>query len=125
MTRLLRRTRRARDASSEPHQPALSEPSAAHDHAVHGGAQPVPAGLDLDALVGDGPATRSRGKLRRRLRHLRKVRELLLRDLGGLVLEIHRSSEQTGGDAPDRLVERKLSRLAATDAEIAELEAIL
>ena len=118
MTPLFRRTKRARAASSEPEQPALSEPHAAHDHAT---ARAVPAGIELDYLVGDAPATRSRSKLRRRLRHLRKVRELLLRDLGGFVLEIHR----TGADAQDRLVERKIARLAATDAEIAELEQLL
>ena len=118
MTPLFRRTKRARAASSEPEQPALSEPHAAHDHAT---ARAVPAGIELDYLVGDAPATRSRSKLRRRLRHLRKVRELLLRDLGGFVLEVHR----TGAAAQDRIVERKIARLASTDAEIAELEQLL
>lgn len=128
MARLFRRKRRARDASSDPGQPALSEPSAAHYEHAPAGAQahaPVPAGLDLDHLVGEGPVARTRGRLRRRLRHLRKVRELLLRDLGGLVLEIHRVGADDAANAQGLLVGRKLSRLAQLDAEIAELEEIL
>ena len=85
----------------------------------------MPAGMDLDQVVGEAPATRTRGKLRRRLRHLRKVRELLLRDLGGLVFEIHRVGSEDSGNTQGRLVGRKLTRLAQVDAEIAELEDLL
>ncbi len=89
------------------------------------GAQPpVPAGTDLDKLVGDRPTTQRRGRLRRRLRHLRGVRELLLRDLGGLVFEVHRSG-QSGSDAHRRLVTEKLGRMATVDAERRELEGLL
>lgn len=59
-----------------------------------------------------------RGRARRRLRYLRKVRELQLRDLGGLVFDLHRFDRQR----PD-LVESKLEQLAETDRELRGLEA--
>ena len=80
----------------------------------------VPAGTDLDKLVGDRPTTQRRGRLRRRLRHLRGVREVLLRDLGGMVFEVHRA----GAEAP-ALVQNKLDRLAGVNDEIHELETAL
>lgn len=81
----------------------------------------LPAGTDLDQVVGDRPTTQRRGRLRRRLRHLRRVRELLLRDLGGLVFEVHRSG-QAGSDDHRRLVTEKLGRMASVDAELHDLE---
>jgi hypothetical protein len=99
--------------------------SARMDHAAQaGGDLSVPAGVDLDAYVGERPTTQRRGRLRRRLRHLRRVREVLLRDLGGVMFEIHR----TAHDDPalqQRLVGAKLERLANVDAELHELEEIL
>jgi hypothetical protein len=88
--------------------------------------RPVPAGVAPEELIGDRPDTRRRGRLRRRLRHLRQVRELVLRDVGGLLYEVHRA----GGDGAGRehgmeLVQGKLERLAALDAERVELEAVL
>ena len=81
-----------------------------------------PAGFAPEDLVGERPDTRRRSKLRRRLRHLRQIRELMLRDVGGLVYEIHRApgDERTGD-----LVPMKLERLAALDLERRELEALL
>jgi len=86
----------------------------------------VPAGTDLDLLVGERPTAKRRGRMRRRLRHLRRVREVLLRDLGGLMFEIHRSGLELAGEGPaqDQLA-RKLERLARLDAELRELEEIL
>jgi hypothetical protein len=84
----------------------------------------IPAGADLDKLVGPVPSTRRRGKLRRRLRHLRGVREVLLRDLGGMVFEVHRA-ERTGDQSVQAVVTEKLARLAAVDRELRDLEAIL
>lgn len=86
----------------------------------------LPAGSDLDKLVGEPPTTRRRGRLRRRLRHLRGVREVLLRDLGGMVFEVHRAGTGTGeGEGESPVVTGKLARLAAVDAELRELEALL
>lgn len=76
---------------------------------------------ELDPVVGAPPTTRRRGRLRRRLRHLRRVRELLMRDLGGFVFELHRMPDGDGSDVMDA----KLRRLGAVDAELRELERLL
>src|SRR5262245_58649851 len=56
-------------------------------------AQPVadlPPGLDPDELAAVPVTSARRGRLRKRVAFLRAARELLLRDLGGFVYEIHR-----------------------------------
>jgi hypothetical protein len=127
MSGLLRRIRTARTAAPD-HQQEWShegEPEHAHEDPVaDGGVPALPAGTDLDALVGERPSTQRRGRMRRRLRHLRRVREVLLRDLGGMVFEIHRSG-QGGADAQSRLVGAKLARLDTVNQELHELEGIL
>lgn len=67
-----------------------------------------------------GTSFRDRGKLRRRLRFLRRARELAFRDIGGLIFDMRRF----GRDRPD-LVEAKISALAAVDQELRALERIL
>ena len=67
-----------------------------------------------------GASFRDRGKLRRRLRYLRRVRELGFRDLGGLVFDLDRF----GRERPD-LVELKLAGLRSIDAELRTLETAL
>ncbi len=129
MSGLLRRIRGARAASGpEPEQgaPAPSEGPMAHaDGAAQpGGQPPLPAGVDLDALVGERPTTRRRSRLRRRLRHLRRVREVLLRDLGGLVFEVHRSG-LSGDLGRQQVVADKLRRLEGVNEELHALEAVL
>ena len=64
--------------------------------------------------------SRERGRARRRLRYLRQVRELQLRDAGGFVFDLYRFGEQR-----DALVRAKLDALIATDKEIRSLEALL
>jgi hypothetical protein len=82
----------------------------------------LPAGID-PADYADAPApSASRAKLRRRLRYLRRVRELLLRDLGGFTFEIHRTAGGTLEDAHRRLAETKVGRIAALDTEVRALE---
>ena len=66
------------------------------------------------------PGFRDRGKLRRRLRYLRRVRDLQLRDLGGLVYETYRQKRPR-----QDLVDRKVGVLAATDSELSGLEVAL
>jgi hypothetical protein len=147
MSGLFRRNRRNRAAAAEESRtesPAPSEPQDATTTAERPGggsllvdrATPrpttvapsplaemhdLPAGLEVEELRSPRPATERRSRLRRRTRYLRRVRELLLRDLGGLVYEIHRS---TGGDRVhyDSLVRSKAERLAALDSELFELE---
>jgi hypothetical protein len=58
--------------------------------------------------------------MRRRLRFLRKARELAYRDLGGLVFTMHRF-----GERDDALVRGKLSALTEVDSEVHELETAL
>ena len=67
-------------------------------------------GIDPAAAPLRPPAGR-RGRLRRRLRYLRRARELMLRDLGGLLYEIHRTG---GGDvaAHEAIVAAKVQRLS-------------
>jgi hypothetical protein len=132
MSGLLRRIRGARAAAPDP---APDEGAAwstrgdeariVDDDATQRGGQPtLPAGVDLDQIVGDRPTSQKRSRLRRRLRHLRRVREVLLRDLGGLVLEVHRSGTP-GDQASSQLVGAKLARLDAVTDELHELEHVL
>lgn len=66
------------------------------------------------------PTLTERGRVRRRARYLRALRELQLRDLGGFVLELHRLGRQR----PD-LVEAKLAGAQETDRELRTLERAL
>ena len=63
------------------------------------------------------PGFRDRGLYRRRLRYLRRVRELGFRDLGGLVFDQYRFSR-----AGEQLVRGKLVALDAVDRELRALE---
>ncbi len=66
------------------------------------------------------PQFRGRGRVRRRARYLRRLRELQLRDIGGFALELHRF----GRDRPD-LLQAKIADAAQTDAELRALEQAL
>jgi hypothetical protein len=66
------------------------------------------------------PSFRIRGRLRRRLRYLRRVRELGLRDLGGLLLDLHRF-----GRDGEVLIAGKLAALTTVDDEVRALEVAL
>jgi hypothetical protein len=80
--------------------------------AVHSGPRPArpPASLSL----------RERGRLRRRVRFLRKQRELQLRDLGGLIFDMYRF-----GSKRQDLVREKLREMFAADRELREFEHLL
>jgi hypothetical protein len=74
-----------------------------------------------DTVPGDEtPGFIERGKLRRRLRFVRRARELALRDLGGLVFDLHRYGRERND-----LVEQKLNALATLDSEMRALQALL
>jgi hypothetical protein len=82
---------------------------------------PGPAGTEPeDPAAPSAPGFRARGRMRRRLRFLRRVRELGFRDVGGLVFDQHRF-----GRPDDELVRGKLAALAAVDAELRALQAAL
>jgi ribosomal protein L40E len=74
----------------------------------------VPAGQEP---IPERPSFRQRGRLRRRLRYLRRVRELGFRDLGGLVFDQHKFARVN-----EELVRGKLTALAAVDTELRALE---
>lgn len=63
---------------------------------------------------------RDRGKLRRRLRFLRRTRELAYRDIGGLIFDMRRFSRSR-----QDLLDAKLGALGAVDQELRALERAL
>jgi hypothetical protein len=82
--------------------------------------QPAPS-APAETVVTDGaPGFAARGRLRRRVRFLRKARELGYRDLGGLVFNLHRFGQRN-----DQLVLGKLATLGQIDTELRALEASL
>jgi len=83
------------------------------------GTTPI-AGMDTAAAAPGKPSFRDRGRLRRRLRYLRRVRELGFRDLGGLVFDQHRFNKPK-----EELVRGKLAALQAVDSELRALEVLL
>lgn len=82
----------------------------------------LPAGLDADELAAAPPTSARRGKLRRRAAFLRAAREVLLRDLGGFVYELHRTAHDMEHGAHRRLRETKLGRLTRVDIELHQIE---
>jgi ribosomal protein L40E len=83
-------------------------------------AEPLPAGLAPEDVAPTRPSFRDRGRLRRRLRYLRRVRELGFRDLGGLAFDLHRFQRRN-----DELVLGKLAALDAVDRELRAIERVL
>src|SRR5581483_10266952 len=94
----------ATGAAAVPVEDSATQPQAPAD---------TPAGAAEPATPGFG----ARGRMRRRLRFLRKARELAYRDLGGLVFEMQRLGERR-----DELVAAKLATLSAIDGELRTLE---
>lgn len=109
----LARLRRRRDEDPAPTEATQAVPAPA---------DPPPADT-ADAAAGEQPTEVAspgfvqRGRLRRRLRYLRRAREVALRDLGGLVFDLHRFGRDRGD-----LVDQKLTALAALDREMRALE---
>jgi ribosomal protein L40E len=100
---------------------AESEPAAGTEQPAEPpageGEQPtadLPAGQEP---IPERPSFRQRGRLRRRLRYLRRVRELGYRDLGGLVFDQHKFVRMN-----EDLVRSKITALTAIDAELRALE---
>jgi hypothetical protein len=78
------------------------------------------SGLVDETPVGTAPSHRERSQIRRRVRYLRKLRELQLRDLGGFLLE----QARVGRENPE-IVEAKLAGAVETDRELRQLERAL
>lgn len=66
------------------------------------------------------PGFRARGRMRRRLRYLRRLRELQVRDLGGLVFDLRRFERKR-----DDLLAQKTDQIRACDDELRALELAL
>ncbi len=75
------------------------------------------SGLVEQTPVGAAPSLRERSQIRRRVRYLRRLRELQLRDLGGFLLEQLR----LGRENPE-VARTKLNAAAETDRELRRLE---
>jgi hypothetical protein len=82
--------------------------------------QPTPATPPPEGAPSGPPGFSERGRMRRRLRFLRKARELAYRDLGGLVFDLHRFARRN-----DALVLAKLETIGRIDTELRALEATL
>lgn len=104
----------------------------AHGTAAAGDVAPPAAGsaptpeAELEAQAAEQapedarPGFRDRTRMRRRLRYLKRLRELAFRDLGGLVFDLHRF-----GRVRNDLVDGKLQALAGIDHELRTLESAL
>ncbi len=113
-------------------QQRVSQPAGAQTADVPAAGAPAAAGpaagasattVETTELLDVAPGSasfRDRGRLRRRLRFLRRARELGFRDVGGLIFDLRRF----GRDRPD-LVEAKLAALGAVDRELRALERVL
>jgi ribosomal protein L40E len=112
--RRIRSSRRPPDPSPQESQPTIVAPPPAPP------AAPLPAGLAPEDVAPTRPSFRDRGRLRRRLRYLRRVRELGFRDLGGLAFDLHRFARRN-----DELVLGKLAALDAVDRELRAIERVL
>jgi hypothetical protein len=106
-------------------QPAQADAAAAAQPAAAPAASPPPP-VDpaAETVVAEPaprrPGFRARGRMRRRLRYLRKLRELQVRDLGGLVFDLRRF-ERTRDD----LLVQKIDQIRACDDELRALEQAL
>jgi ribosomal protein L40E len=113
---------RLRRRSPEPAEEPAPGTSATPETAT--AAQPAvdpAAALPAGQAPADGaPSFRHRGRARRRLRYLRRIRELGFRDLGGLVFDQHRFDRRNDG-----LVAAKVEALRAVDQELRALEQVV
>ena len=87
--------------------------------------QPLPLTTDPHPAVAVPPTSakasfRDRGRLRRRLRFLRRARELAYRDIGGLIFDMRRF-----GRSRQDLLDAKLGALSSVDQELRALERAL
>lgn len=95
-------------------------PGAPADGVPAAGGTDAPTPLAEHPPAAPSPGFAERTRMRRRLRYLRRLRELAFRDLGGLVFDLHRFERQR-----DELVTGKLDALAAIDTELRTLEGAL
>jgi len=105
------------------HLPAAAAPASTPAQPGPVPAAPQPATAEQTVALAPAarrPGFRARGRMRRRLRYLRKLRELQVRDLGGLVFDLRRF-----GRAREDLVTQKVDQIRACDDELRALETAL
>jgi hypothetical protein len=127
MSGLMARIRRRRADESPPASVATDAEADVARPAPDGAEQPtaalpvtVPAGADPAEITDTRPGFRERARMRRRLRYLRRIRELGFRDVGGLVFDLDRF-----GRSREDLVRAKLDAVRAVDTELRALETAL
>jgi hypothetical protein len=81
---------------------------------------PPPPAEHLPAPAAPRASFAERGRIRRRARYLRRLREVQLRDLGGFIVELRRFDRER-----PELVEGKVQSALETDAELRALERAL
>ncbi|MDP9378445.1 MAG: zinc ribbon domain-containing protein [Actinomycetota bacterium] len=106
------------------------QPESPHTAAVVSDIAAADARGSVPLLPGEDPAdTRPtalrRGRLRKRMRFLEREHDLMLRDLGGLVYEIHRSARDGNEEHHRQLVVAKLERLSRVDYELRAAASVL
>src|SRR3954466_9521584 len=114
LLRRIRSPRRPPASAPQETQPTMGAPAAL------AATDTVPAGAAPEDVAPSRPSFRDRGRLRRRMRYLRRVRELGFRDLGGLVFDLHRFTRRN-----DELVLGKLAALDAVDRALRAIERVL
>lgn len=105
--------------AATPAAPVAGAAVAAHAPAGQGDAAPT-AETVVTPPAPRRPGFRARGRMRRRLRYLRKLRELQARDLGGLVFDLRRFERKR-----DDLIAQKIDHIRACDDELRALELAL
>ncbi|MDW5593973.1 hypothetical protein VSS74_06490, partial [Conexibacter stalactiti] len=109
------------DVATTSEQPAGAAGDAARaGDAGAEGATPATAESAPEQPVERRPGFRERGRMRRRLRYLRRLRELQVRDLGGLAFDLRRFERKR-----DDLVAQKVDQIRACDDELHALETAL
>ncbi len=101
--------------------PAAAPPGATPAATATAAAPAAPGPAPLAVPAPASPASfRDRGRLRRRLRFLRRARELAYRDIGGLIFDMRRFNRSR-----QDLLDAKLGALGAVDQELRALERAL
>jgi hypothetical protein len=112
-----------REETDAPTQTLPVAPPASPPPASTGGSPTellAPVAAPQAAPIERRPGFRERGRMRRRLRYLRKLRELQVRDLGGLTFDLRRFERKR-----DDLVAQKIDQIRACDDELRALELAL
>ena len=110
----------APDVAPTTEAPALPGPGVPSDGVPTAGATVAPEPPAEPPVAAPSAGFAERTRMRRRLRYLRRLRELAFRDLGGLVFDLHRFARQR-----DDLVTAKLDGLTSIDVELRALETAL